>query len=388
MGMNDGGLTPREHAEMRDLVLAGTQRIRPAGSHRAQLTAAAVALVLVGAVTGGAITTATLMGTQQDAGPVSSPAPTPTPTPSVTPTPSPTPTGTPTPTPAPPTRAQAVSAFGGECANSLSVDEVTAAVGVEMVLHEPAWRSGAEGRMGGLVCTWTDPTGYKTHTVYLISYPASLVPADIQDAPALCGGEEYGCAISGAAGESWLYLSVSPTAGETASRGLWELAASRAAEFPPPLSESPAADWWPTTSCEQLADGVDLLGATGWRWIRYNAPEFDDTGTVWGLPNRVGGVSQCQFTGSPDDASYVDVSLRVIPGAGGYFPQIAASEGATSVEVAGALAAAEVLDDDLWEGHYATTVATDGVNLVIVGVNSFEDRAVGSSIAAAVLAVM
>ena len=32
MGMNDDGLTPREHSEMRDILLAGTQRIRPAGA--------------------------------------------------------------------------------------------------------------------------------------------------------------------------------------------------------------------------------------------------------------------------------------------------------------------------------------------------------------------
>ena len=62
--MNDDGLSPREHAEMRDLVLAGTHRIRPASSRRAQFTAAAVALVLVGAVTGGAITTAAILGSE------------------------------------------------------------------------------------------------------------------------------------------------------------------------------------------------------------------------------------------------------------------------------------------------------------------------------------
>jgi hypothetical protein len=54
----DAPLTPREHSEMRDLVLAGTQRIRPAESHRTQLVAAGVALILVGAVTGGVVTTA------------------------------------------------------------------------------------------------------------------------------------------------------------------------------------------------------------------------------------------------------------------------------------------------------------------------------------------
>jgi hypothetical protein len=55
----DDGLTAREHDEMRDLVLAGTQRMRPAGSPRAQLVAGGVALVLVGILTGG-ILTATL----------------------------------------------------------------------------------------------------------------------------------------------------------------------------------------------------------------------------------------------------------------------------------------------------------------------------------------
>ena len=49
-------LSAREHDEMRDLVLAGTQRIRPAGAHRAQFVAIGVSLVLVGAVTGGIVT--------------------------------------------------------------------------------------------------------------------------------------------------------------------------------------------------------------------------------------------------------------------------------------------------------------------------------------------
>lgn len=56
MSTHEGGLSPREHDELRDLVLAGTQRIRPAGVHRAQFAAAGVALVLVGAVTGGVLT--------------------------------------------------------------------------------------------------------------------------------------------------------------------------------------------------------------------------------------------------------------------------------------------------------------------------------------------
>ena len=50
------GLSAREHSEMRDLVLAGTQRIRPASAARTQFVAIGVSLVLVGAVIGGTFT--------------------------------------------------------------------------------------------------------------------------------------------------------------------------------------------------------------------------------------------------------------------------------------------------------------------------------------------
>lgn len=54
----DDELTPREHSEMLDLVLAGTQRIRPAGSRRVSFVAAGTALALFGAVAGGILTVA------------------------------------------------------------------------------------------------------------------------------------------------------------------------------------------------------------------------------------------------------------------------------------------------------------------------------------------
>ncbi|MFK4807324.1 hypothetical protein ACI3KX_15820, partial [Microbacterium sp. ZW CA_36] len=83
--MNDD-LTPYEQSEMRDLVLAGAQRIRPAGRHRMQLVAGAVALVLIGVVSGGAITTAALLGSDARPAPAPTtsetrPAPSPSPTP-------------------------------------------------------------------------------------------------------------------------------------------------------------------------------------------------------------------------------------------------------------------------------------------------------------------
>ncbi|WP_194398950.1 MULTISPECIES: hypothetical protein [Microbacterium] len=103
--MNDE-LTPRERTEMRDLVLAGSQRIRPAGRHRTQFVAGALALALVAGITGGAIATAALLGSEAQPAPAVTPTPpAPTPTESATPpptTPSPTPDPTPT-TPSEPT---------------------------------------------------------------------------------------------------------------------------------------------------------------------------------------------------------------------------------------------------------------------------------------------
>jgi hypothetical protein len=45
-------MTPREHEDMRDLVLAGAQRIRPVGSHR-RLASVGVSVIVVAAITGG-----------------------------------------------------------------------------------------------------------------------------------------------------------------------------------------------------------------------------------------------------------------------------------------------------------------------------------------------
>ncbi|HSN43088.1 MAG TPA: hypothetical protein VLR88_03420 [Propionibacteriaceae bacterium] len=55
MNIDDGGLTPFEHDDLRDLVLAGASSIRPAGSPRVRLVAAGLALLLLGALVGGVV---------------------------------------------------------------------------------------------------------------------------------------------------------------------------------------------------------------------------------------------------------------------------------------------------------------------------------------------
>ena len=65
MSFDDDRLTARERDEMRDLLMAGTQRIRFATGRPMRLVAMGVALILVGAVTGG-ILTSTLWGASPD----------------------------------------------------------------------------------------------------------------------------------------------------------------------------------------------------------------------------------------------------------------------------------------------------------------------------------
>ncbi len=81
-------LTPREHDDMRDLLLAGTQRIRPAGSHRFLISAGVAIVLIAGTVAG--VTATALYGPRQD-GSALSPRPAPTLTDEAAPTPAPEP---------------------------------------------------------------------------------------------------------------------------------------------------------------------------------------------------------------------------------------------------------------------------------------------------------
>ncbi len=172
MGMNDDGLSPpraRGGARHRSCRHAAHQAgRRPPAT---QLVAAALALVLVGAVTGAAVSTAAILG-GDGSGPVASPTATSTPTPMLAETPSPTPTPSSRP-------AEGIAPFADSCANALTVDEVTAAVGIEMALSDFRWRTGENRVLGGLDCFWTSAQEYASATVSLRVYPTGVVPETI-----------------------------------------------------------------------------------------------------------------------------------------------------------------------------------------------------------------
>lgn len=241
MDVKDDGLSSGEHAELRDLVLAGTHRIRPAGSHRNQLLAGALALVLIGGVAGGAIAAALTVGVDTA---TMTPTPSPTQSAAPTPTPTPTPSGTPTATP----DVSAPVTVGGDCALLLSTAEVSEILGVAAEARHPLFVDDPS-LIGGVTCSWS-AVGETYPYLYVAAYPIDVVPADIQVKagvmPACDGFDE--CAYSARYGEAWLVAYGGDTEQAVRAVGL----AGPRAESEPGIPTALPAGVWPLPACEEL----------------------------------------------------------------------------------------------------------------------------------------
>lgn len=331
-------LTPREHAEMRDTILAGAQRLHSTAQRRMQVIAASVAFVLVAGLSGGAIATAAFVGANNDRIAVT---PTETPEPSVTLTRTPTPTPEPTPT-TPVAPAEGVVAFDGDCARVLSEDEVSAAFGQEMTPLENDWDVGAPQVLGGVECRWAHE--HRSPYFAVAVYPESVVPSEFardQSAEVCRPGEGASvCNVTGSVGGTWFSLT---TAEEHRSvlGPLAEAVARNVAAVPSPSPPAPSATWWTLPACDRLSelDIPGLLGSEGAAVLMPNEypPRADRSE---GLPEFAGRDELCSW----HYADYDSVSVRVTPGAGRAFPHIAASASAQPVAVDGATQAVVVID--------------------------------------------
>ena len=394
--MNDG-LSPREHDEMRDLVLAGTQRVRPVGRHRTQIVAGAVALVLVGGVTGGAITTAALIGSDVAPAPVSTPterSPSPTP-----PAPSPTPSVPPQqeePSPSP----AAVPAFGGDCGSTLTDEEVDALRGIGMVRSDYRWRTGANDVLGGIDCVWVSAEAYLTATVHLFAYPDSVVPQSVRDAAAAgCvesgNGPAVECTGSGIVDGTWLLVRAYGPADQITASGvdaLYSSAAARLPGHPRAVAAERTAEWWTQPDCSALAAAIDPASYGFERVAVLEPAGTSDPGLrPEGIVSLVGAAYSCDihFTaGSGDTTSGEVVRIDVVPGGAVTFPTAVAAEGASPVTVNGAQSAVIVPGLDRYEGSGAVIVATDGVNMLMVAPDLVRETADALPVAGAVFARM
>lgn len=365
--MNDERLSAHEHAELRDIVLTGARRIRPAGAHRAQFAAAAIALVLVGGIAGGAIATGALRGGEVP------PATTASPTPSTTATPTPTPTPTPTTPPAPP--AEGVLAFGGQCAAVVTDEEVGAALGRPMARNDEPWLTGAYRALGGLDCFWTSSDEYNAAAVRFVAYPADVVPETVLTAAAAGGcppeWTPFGCAVAGVVGDTWIMVSASDTASDTAdaTQALYDLAADRVARHSAAVAPARTAQWWTLPPCADLVGRLDAA-ALGYDRIEITERVADmqtSPGDATQVPEVAGTSRWCEMQavrdGQPD--GWANIFIEMVAGGGLDFGTVAAAA-VSPVQIAGAQAAYVVHDNSRLDGGSDLLALTDGTNVLTV----------------------
>ncbi|MDY0909164.1 hypothetical protein [Microbacterium sp. CFBP9034] len=379
MDLNVDPLSEREHSEMRDVVLAGSQRIRPAGARRAQVIAGAVALVLVGGITGGAITTAALLG-DEAAPPVATPtetAETPTPVPSATPTATPTPRPTAT-EPAPPVvPAEGIVPFGGECENATTEAEIAAVAGMPMMLSDYRWQTGAESALGGIDCLWVSSEEYLGAQASVFAYPADVVTSAVKDAvvpgcrPVEWDAGKVECAASGEVDGTWLVVRTTGASGTgtpAAIDALYAQVAARVQDYPAPVAATRSAQWWTMPDCAALEERIDpaILGFT--RVEHTRATDADVGVNPYDIPWIAGVQATCffHFTWADGTPGGVEPQLSFFAGGAIDFDTALARPEAVPVTVDGAVSAVIVPGNDRYEGSWGVLLVNDGVNVLAI----------------------
>lgn len=390
-------LSSRERADMRDLVMAGAQRIRPAGRHRMQIVAAAIALVLVGGVTGGAVTTAALLSAEQAPAPAETSAPTPT---HIAPTPSPTVDPTPT-LEEPPAPVTGVMPFGGECANTLTDVEVDALRGVGMSRSDYRWETGANTVLGGIDCVWVSEESYLNATLHLYAYPETVVPERIRTAAVdgcreLEGDQHYvECSATDIVDGMWLLVRATGPADQITQAGVDALlanASGRLGDYDTGTPATPTSAWWGAPDCAAIASAIDPASYGFERVALLEQPTImTDSDRPEGISFAAGAAYGCDlhFTaGSGENTSGEVVTFILVPGGAVSYQTAVDAEHSEPVDVAGAQTAVVAPGLDRYEGSNAMIVATDGVNVLMVAPDMTRATADAAGLAGALFSLM
>lgn len=357
--MNDE-MSPREHADVRDLVMAGAQRIKPIGSRRRQVVAASAALVLVAGVSGGAIAMATQFRSA-DIPPVTLPSPAVTPT--QTPSPSPMASLDPDAEARP-----AVQAFDGSCANVVDLEWLSEKYGTQMIEFPMPWQNPGTALAGGIDCLWSTRGAYMSPALNVNAYPVENIDLAAASLSPTCDGDF--CEATAVAGEVWISVSAAHVGIDVEwIRAVVETIALRATEFPDPEGAERTPKWWSMPTCA----AVEGTFPTDWlNRIRSNPPADGSTH----LGARFAGMASAEArfratcgweaTTSSTDGTWGLMSITVVPGGAPFFDQIAQVDGAAPIDVPGADRAVSVRDNYQWEGYAPAVAMLSGANVLII----------------------
>lgn len=266
-------------------------------------------------------------------------------------------------------------AFGGECDNVLSLDQVEVLLGGGSTLSAMTSRpSPGAGTLGGIECQWdledqsaaeSEPTSL-TISVFADADVPSGLAEEVADARCDPWYDSTVCRLGRAVDGAWIMAATSwlPTEPDSALLDSAITATSaNLAKYSAPVRLAAEADWWALTTCEDLGERMglrDLLGegyVTGW-W------EADPSEQIEFRVTASQGVEQvCEWfpdytSGSASDATAGLISVTVWPGGGWDADNMLA--GGSPLSVPGAQRA-------VTDAEFPDVVrATDGVNALRV----------------------
>ncbi|MFG6403397.1 hypothetical protein [Microbacterium sp. P04] len=340
MGVNDDQLSPGEQDELRQRLVLGARRIKPAGAHRRAIITSTVALALIAGLSATALGAANFLRLGDAAAPIT----TPTATKSPSQTPSRTPTPTPTQTPSPSTSSVPSSstiALGGDCTRALSADEASQLVG-ETVRAWPRLAAYDPAVLGGVACSWTGPD--ETWALLGVGvYPYGVVTPDIEaltaQTPECSGGGE--CAYAERYGDAWVYAW-----GSNADqvRAAVSIVGPRAS-LDPGVSSSVPAGAWAAPDCESLRAFIgEQLGRDD---LVPFAGDAHPQGMEWDLLTANGAAAWCSALGDGDGSLMEQFEVFLGPGAVQIEPAALTLTGAAPITVPGASEAWFVAGSDI-----------------------------------------
>lgn len=300
-------------------------------------------------------------------------------------------------------------AFGGDCANVLDAAQVEAILGAGalpfaewMAVHQPDYTpppSGPLERAGGIDCRWMAsddaeglPEGMTEIGIFAMPVDAAGDDEIAALAEARCDPQydSTSCRLGRTSGATWLMARAGAFIGtppEDLLIAALDAAESNLASYPEPVPATREAAWWDIRDCVELGKAIDLAAILG--------PDYHD-GYWEGSPQHedflleAAGVGQfCQWSSDsaaiPAGEEHYIVSLSLEPGGHWRWADVAGRDDVEAAEVAGAEEAVRFVFHGEDRISSATTWATDGTNLMHVGI---EGGSVDVRIAEKVLAEM